>query len=92
MEAQSSRVGTTLNTLMVHLNSRMDAAIQIILNKYKKHNDGKDENKKIQTTKSVQILKDYSYNWNIDSQEEIKAFQWIELSIKNQDKKVRTFE
>ena len=43
-------------------------------------------------TKSVQILKDYSYNWNMVSQEEIKAFQLIELSIKNQDKKVGAFE
>ena len=43
-------------------------------------------------TKSVQIWKDYSYNWNMVSHKEIKAFQWIELLIKNQDKKVRTFE
>ena len=43
-------------------------------------------------TKSVHILKDYSYNWNVVSQEEIKAFQGIALSIKNQDKKVGAFE
>ena len=41
-------------------------------------------------TKLVQILKDYSYNWNMVSQEEINAFQWMELSINNQDKKVGT--
>ena len=78
--------------MITHLNSRVDTAIQIILKKNKKDNEGKDENETIQMTKSVQILKDYSYNWNMISQEEIKAFQCIELSIKNQDKKVKTFE
>ena len=92
MEAQSYCVGTTLNTLMLHLKSKIDAAKEIILKKNKKYNQGKDKNEKKKMTKSVQILKDYSYNWNMISQEEIKAFQCIELSIKNQDKKVKTFE
>ena len=54
-----------------------------------KDNEGKKE--KIQISKSVQILKDYSYNLNMVNQEIIAAFQWIELSIKNEDKKVGTF-
>ena len=46
MELQSSCVGTTLNTLMLHMKSKIDAAIETILNKNKKDNEGKDENKK----------------------------------------------
>ena len=92
METQSSCIGTRINTLMLHLKSKIDAAIEIILNKNKKDNEGKDKNEKKKMTKYVQILKDYRYNCNMVSQEEIKAFQWIELSIKNQDKKVGNFE
>ena len=65
VEAQSSCVGTPLNTLIPHLNPRIDAVVQIILEKNKKDNKGKDKNKKEEMTKSVQILKDYSYNWKL---------------------------
>ena len=75
----------------MHLNSRIDATIQIILNKNKKHNKGKEENEEIQITNSVQILKDYSHNWNMVSQEEIKTFQWTELSTKKSRQKGRNF-
>ena len=74
MEAKSC-VGTTLNTVMLHLQSKIDAGIEIILDKNKKDNEGKDKNEKKKMIKSVQILKYYSYNWNMVSQEEIKAFQ-----------------
>ena len=50
MEAQSSCVGTTLNTLITHLQSKINAAIEIILRKNKKDNEGKDENKKKKMT------------------------------------------
>ena len=45
MEAQSSCVGTTLNTLISHLNSKIDDVIEIILKKNEKHNEDKDANK-----------------------------------------------